>query len=361
MAPVRICDVGGWTDTWFGSPGQVCSLAAGPGVTVTVTTAPAQEGRPPIRVVAPDIDLDHQFGPSRERGWAEPTPSSEPLLEHAVAEVLSTVDPEARQPLEISVSSAVPAGSALGTSASVVVALVAAVRGLWSVDVSGRGEMASTAHRVETERAQREAGVQDHWAASYGGALHLAIDTYPDVRRLPLDPPPGFLDELGERVVTVAFGPHDSSEVHQEVIRAFLTCDGVEHDRVRRASRDLAALAREAASHLAAGDVGGWADVLTRSTEAQARMHPNLVGRDHHRAIQVAEATGAIGWKVNGAGGAGGSLSIVAPPSDRPALERALHDADPTWQILDLRPTSSGVTVERFPIGRDQPCQHSSG
>lgn len=347
MAPVRICDVGGWTDTWFGSPGQVCSLAAGPGVTVTVAPAPAQQGRPPIRVVAPDIDLDHRFGPSPDRGWADPTPSSEPLLEHAVAEVLSTVDPEAWQPLEITVSSAVPAGSALGTSASVVVALMAAVRGLWSDDDCDPDELAAAAHGVETSGARREAGVQDHWAAACGGLLHLAIDTYPDVRRLPTEPSAGLLDELGERVVTVAFGPHDSSEVHQEVIRAFLTCDGVEHDRVRRASRDLAALAREAASRLTAGDVGGWADVLTRSTEAQARMHPDLVGRDHQRAIHVAEAAGAIGWKVNGAGGAGGSLSIVAPPSDRSALERALHDADPTWQILDLRPTSSGVTVER--------------
>jgi len=352
---VRICDVGGWTDTWFGSPGQVCSLAAGPGVTVTVAPAPAQQGRPPIRVVAPDIDLDHRFGPSPERGWAEPAPSAEPLLEHAVAEVVSSLDPRGRQPLEITVSSAVPAGSSLGTSASVVVALMAAVRGLWSDDDCDPDELAAAAHGVETSRARREAGVQDQWAAACGGLLHLAIDTYPDVRRLPVEPSPGLLDELGERVVTVAFGRHDSSAVHQEVIRAFLTCDGVEHDRVRRASRDLAALAGEAAARLESGDVEGWADVLTRSTDAQARMHPDLVGPDHRRAIQVAEASGAAGWKVNGAGGAGGSLSIVAPPSGRSALEEALGDADPAWQVLDLRPVLSGVVVDRSPTGAPHP------
>ncbi|MCU1352304.1 MAG: hypothetical protein JWM05_1513, partial [Acidimicrobiales bacterium] len=39
-APVRVADVGGWTDTWFGSPGRVCNLAAGPGVTVEVRVGP---------------------------------------------------------------------------------------------------------------------------------------------------------------------------------------------------------------------------------------------------------------------------------------------------------------------------------
>ena len=27
-APVRICDNGGWTDTWFGGPGRVLNMAA---------------------------------------------------------------------------------------------------------------------------------------------------------------------------------------------------------------------------------------------------------------------------------------------------------------------------------------------
>jgi len=30
-APVRICDLGGWTDTWFAEHGAVCSIAVTPG------------------------------------------------------------------------------------------------------------------------------------------------------------------------------------------------------------------------------------------------------------------------------------------------------------------------------------------
>ena len=35
-APVRVCDLGGWTDTWFGGPGRVLNVAVTPGVTVSV-------------------------------------------------------------------------------------------------------------------------------------------------------------------------------------------------------------------------------------------------------------------------------------------------------------------------------------
>ena len=46
--PVRICDNGGWTDTWFGGPGRVLNIAVVPGVEVAVTIYSAL-GVPPPR------------------------------------------------------------------------------------------------------------------------------------------------------------------------------------------------------------------------------------------------------------------------------------------------------------------------
>ena len=51
-APVRVADVGGWTDTWFGSPGQVCSVAVGPAVSGGVVSAGVlsqPKARAPVR------------------------------------------------------------------------------------------------------------------------------------------------------------------------------------------------------------------------------------------------------------------------------------------------------------------------
>jgi D-glycero-alpha-D-manno-heptose-7-phosphate kinase len=47
------------------------------------------------------------------------------------------------------------------------------------------------------------------------------------------------------------------------------------------------------------------------NTEAQANLNAALVSADAHRVIEIAQAHGALGWKVNGAGGEGGSISLL--------------------------------------------------
>lgn len=349
-APVRVADVGGWTDTWFGSPGRVCSLAVGPGVEVTAEVVPRAAGAAaPVRLVAPDLGLDVGCKPHPVHGWSRPTPTAHPLLAHAVAEVLEGVAVPPEVGIALTITSAVPPGASLGTSAAVVVALLAALDALVGVDdgrgcVGGTGadagDLARRAHHVETARAGREAGVQDQWAAALGGCLDLAVAPYPDVRARSVALAAPVEEALARRLVTVVFGAHDSSAVHHEVITAITGCGGVDHDRARTALRRLAALAGRAAACLEAGDLDGWAAVLREATEAQEQLHPALVGSAHRTGIAVGAEAGAIGWKVNGAGGDGGSLTLLAGPSPDAGeqLAHALRAADPTWVVVPLAP-----------------------
>lgn len=349
-APVRVADVGGWTDTWFGSPGQVCHLAVGPGVEVEAR----RSAEPGVRLHAPAVEADaYEVRPSPSGGWAVPLPGRHPLLEHAIGAIVEGVGPledgSSMPGVELAVRSEVPPGASLGTSASVVVALLGALDALLAGGHRSAAELAVLAHQVETERAGRQSGVQDQWAAAMGGAALLAVGPYPDVRRRELDVPATALAELGDRLATVVFGPHDSSTVHTQVIDALVTCGGVEHHHAREALRLLSTLAGEAAAALEAGDVDGWAQVLARSVDAQGALHPSLVGPRHRAAIEVARALGCTGWKVNGAGGDGGSLTVVLPPagSERDPFARlatALAEVDPTWTVLHLRP-SPGLQV----------------
>jgi D-glycero-alpha-D-manno-heptose-7-phosphate kinase len=350
-APVRVADVGGWTDTWFGSPGQVCHLAVGPGVAVDAALVPRAGGggRAPVRAHLPDVDAEPlAVGPGGAGGWATPTPGRHPLVEHAVAAVLEGVELPEDLAVDVVVRSAVPPGASLGTSASVVVAVLGALDALVAGGARSPEDLAALAHRVETERAGRQAGVQDQWAAAFGGAELLAIGPYPEVRRRALDVPAPALAELGERLVTVVFGPHDSSAVHHAVIDALLSCGGVEHDGARQALRRLSALAVEAAGALEAGEVDRWGRLLVDATDAQAALHPSLVGPRHQAAIDVAHRQGATGWKVNGAGGEGGSLTVVlgdGPTSgSRQDLVDALERLDRSWRVVDLGP-AAGLRV----------------
>ena len=328
-APVRVADVGGWTDTWFGAPGRVCNLAVGPGVTVEVLVG----GRPGVRLALPDLGDDYD---------ATMLPGKHPLIEQAIASLLETVDDPPG--LQVSVHSAVPPGASLGTSAAVVVAVLAGTEVALGRSLAPGEELAARAHAVETERAGRESGVQDQWAAACGGASLLAVGPYPDVRRTPIELPSATRGALADRLATVVLGSHDSSAVHREVIDLIVACGGGEHDHARRCFRRLAGSAGDAAEALGAGDLDAWGALLTDATDTQADLHAGLVGVAHRRAIEIARAHGALGWKVNGAGGEGGSLTVLAPDGDAAAaLRDALAAADAAWVVPDLRPADEGV------------------
>lgn len=342
--PVRVADVGGWTDTWFGSPGRVCHLAVGPGVRVWATFVDRAEllgghGGLPVLIDAPDVAAAYRCGPDADGGWVSPEPSRHPLLEHAVGSVMERVELPAELGIELEIRSAVPQGASLGTSAAVVVAVLGALDLLCRGEVRSPAELAVAAHQVETGRAGREAGVQDHWAAAMGGAGLLSIGPYPEARHQAVALSEATTGALAERLVTVVFGPHDSSAVHAEVIDAVVGCGGAHHDRVRAAFRRLAGLADDAAAALRSGDIDGWAAVLTEATEAQRSLHPALIGPAHQAAVDTARSAGAAGWKVNGAGGDRGSMTMVAADADRAATLAAALDRRPDgWQILDLAP-----------------------
>ena len=342
-APVRVADVGGWTDTWFGSPGQVCSLAVGPGVEVSAALVARGPGDDlPVRLVSSALGLDGRTGPSDD-GWAFPLPGEHPLLEHAIGTVLESVALPPEVGLDITITTAVPAGASLGTSAAVVVAILGALDALVADGERSPEELARLAHWVETVAAGRESGVQDQWSAVMGGCGLLAVGPYPDARHEEVELSSSTMGALGRRLVTVVFEPHDSSAVHHEVIHLLTACGGAEHDRARQAMRRLASLAAEAASALEHGDIDRWAGILSESTHVQASLHPSLVGPSHHAAIEVARSLGATGWKVNGAGGAGGSLTVVAAERAGAAadLAVALSATDPAWRLVDLTPAPS--------------------
>jgi D-glycero-alpha-D-manno-heptose-7-phosphate kinase len=150
--------------------------------------------------------------------------------------------------------------------------------------------------------------VQDQLAAARGGANLIEIVDYPEATTQPLELAEALMFDLDRRLVHVAYGsPHDSSAVHEEVI-ASLAEEGPTSPRLER----LRGLAREAARALTAGDLAAYGATLTAATEAQAALHPALISDPAHELINVARATRATGWKVNGAGGGGGSISILA-------------------------------------------------
>jgi galactokinase len=76
---------------------------------------------------------------------------------------------------------------------------------------------------------------------------------------------------------------------------------------------------------LLAGDLAALGTAMLDSTDAQERLHPELVSDTARAVFSVARRHGALGWKVNGAGGEGGSVTVLCGDGDRHRLVEEIH------------------------------------
>ncbi len=322
LAPVRICDNGGWTDTWFGGPGRVLNIAVTPGVQVAIRES---AGPDPVVIDASTFGDRYPIVPRVSRD------ARHPLLEAAI----DALPPPGGTPVEISVRSAVPAGCGTGTSAAVAVALLGGLAVARSERLSRR-EVAQAAHRLEVDVLGVQSGIQDQLSAAFGGINYLEIEPYPEATILPLPP----WDELDSLLTLVFLGrPHHSSGVHRVIIDDV----GPRGSGVYARLRAAAVAARDAVN---IHDLNAFGQTMIANTDAQRSLHPELVGVDASRVIEMAATQGAIGWKVNGAGGDGGSVTILSATGEaKDALEHGVAVLDTRYRVLPIRVSRTGLQV----------------
>ena len=322
--PVRICDNGGWTDTWFGGPGRVLNIAVRPGVDVSIGPA---ETRDSVLV-----DLDDAEGPYPVMHGA-PRGARHSLVEAAI----DMLPPPDGMGLEVSIRCAVALGSAAGTSAATAVALLAGLSVVRAEQRSPR-DVAYLAHRLEVDVLGVESGIQDQLSAVFGGINFLEIDPYPIATVESL----GTWEALEERLSLVYLGrAHDSSGVHRQVIEHLA---GHESSTVLAQLRNAAVAARHA---VLGRDLHAFGQAMITNTDAQKALHPALVGRDAARVIESAARRGALGWKVNGAGGDGGSVTILNDSrAAKESFDQLVPNLDAQYRVLPITIASVGLDVK---------------
>jgi D-glycero-alpha-D-manno-heptose-7-phosphate kinase len=312
VAPIRVCDLGGWTDTWFARRGRVLNIGVYPYVECQMVVRPSNDTQGLLTIHAENFGDRYTIDPANvEYG-------KHPLLEAAVG----AMDIPRNLDIEVSLYSEAPAGCSTGTSAAVSVALIGALDTL----TPGRltpGEVAAKAHHVEYDCLKLQCGIQDQIAAAYGGICYIEMTDYPHATVSPVHLPNAVWWELESRLCLVYLGnTHSSSAVHERVIRE-LEGAGEDNPRLERL-RQTPVSGKDA---LFDGDFRRLGEVMMENTEAQADLNPMLVSETAWAAIEAARKHGALGWKVNGAGGEGGSLTILAgtSPSERRRMLREIE------------------------------------
>jgi D-glycero-alpha-D-manno-heptose-7-phosphate kinase len=296
IAPTRVCDLGGWTDTWFAGHGAVFNIAVYPYVEVQIRPVPRRKTGPRVEIAVENFDESYQIDPEHIAYHKHP------LIEAAIDLMKVPTDCGYR----INIFSEAPPGASMGTSAAVSVALVGALAALSERHLTPH-EIARLAHSIETEKLGMQCGIQDQLASAYGGISYMTMPAFPHATVSSLQVPNSTWWELEHRLALVYIGsPHSSSEVHKKVI-ADLGSDASGDSRMIRL-RELAAAGKEA---LYAGDFAALGRCMNQNTDVQRQLHPALICKAFEDIIAIAQDFHALGCKVNGAGGDGGSITLL--------------------------------------------------
>lgn len=329
-APVRFCDLGGWTDTRIVPRGAVLNFTAR---MYTYATLAVSTGNGGITLESLDTDEKAQYLDIRRTEYNGVLDLLKAAVVRSGIEVRNSGIYSIRREVSLRVRSDAPPASGLGSSAALGVSAIGAL-----MRFSGRHllphEVAREAQRIEVDDLKLECGVQDQLASAYGGVNFMEVE-YPNARIFPLRLSAELLCELEDRFVLVYTGKsHFSSGMHEKVIS--------EAEQHRDDFDALAAAAVAAKEALLTGDLAGFGAAMNANWEAQKALHPDITTPEIEALHHATSRLGILGFKANGAGG-GGTVSILSRRGNSHLIARAARELGMT--VLPSLIDTTGLQV----------------
>jgi D-glycero-alpha-D-manno-heptose-7-phosphate kinase len=237
-----------------------------------------------------------------------------------VKAVLRELAPE--RGLDLTLATDAPPGSGLGSSSALVVAMLAAV-GVAGGARWSPAELAQRAYQVERIDLKIEGGMQDQYAAAFGGLNFIEFHGEEEVTVRPLQVPAETVQEL-ERSLLLAWSGR--SRTDDGILRRQV--DGVLGGSARslESLEAMKALATGMRDALLRGDLADFADGLHEGWRQKRRLASGIATPRLDELYAVGRRAGAAGGKVLGAGG-GGYLLFATPPGARARVADALEAA----------------------------------
>ena len=306
-APTRIDFGGGWTDV---PPydaehgGFVCNVAIDRYATATLRAAETY------------------------RGGGTPAPAPDPLITAAVKRAGSPR-------VHATVASEFPVGAGLGGSSAALAAVVTALDA-WNGVTRDAATVAELGRTIEVDDLGVTGGRQDHYAATFGGALALEFTNRVHARRLAVSA--ATCEALERRSVLVYTG---ESRISGDTVRGVIDAYRAGDRRVLDALDAMQRLARRMADVLEAGALDELGALVAEHWTHQRSLHPAIPTARIDEIIARGAAAGATGAKATGASG-GGCVYLLASDDTIGAVRRAVA---PLGDLLDFHVAPLGARV----------------
>jgi D-glycero-alpha-D-manno-heptose-7-phosphate kinase len=203
-----------------------------------------------------------------------------------------------------------PAGSGLGTSSTLVVAIIGAFVEMLKLPL-GDYDIAHLAYKIEREDLKLAGGKQDQYAAMFGGVNFMEFYEGDKVIVNPLRIKSQYLHELENNLV-LYFTANSRENVNNK------------DEKSIEAMHQLKEQARMMKEALLKGRLNEFGEILDFGFQQKRRMAHNISNSRIEEIYEAAKKAGATGGKISGAGG-GGFMIFYCPGNTHHAVIDVLN------------------------------------
>ena len=212
-----------------------------------------------------------------------------------------------------------PAGSGLGTSSTLVVAILGAFVEMLKLPF-GDYDIAHYAFDIERNDLKLAGGRQDQYAATFGGVNFMEFYGDDKVIVNPLRIRPQYMHELENNLVLYFTA---SSRESATIINEQVKNVNEKNEKSIEAMHQLKEQARMMKEALLKGKLNEFGEILDFGFKQKRKMAANISNSIIEEIYTAAKKAGAAGGKISGAGG-GGFMIFYCPGNTRHAVTEAL-------------------------------------
>ncbi|MCK5856022.1 MAG: dehydrogenase [Bacteroidales bacterium] len=220
---------------------------------------------------------------------------------------------------ELSTRVDAPPGSGLGTSSTLVVAILGAFAE-WLKLPLGEYDMARLAYEVERVDLNMAGGKQDQYAATFGGVNYMEFEKDDKVIVNPLRIRPDYLNELAFNLVLYYT---ETSRLSSKIIEAQSKNVNDKNEKSIEAMHKLKEQAKRMKETLLQGNIDKIGKILDFGWQHKKQMAAGITNQLIDDIYSAAISAGASGGKISGAGG-GGFMIFYCPNNSRNNVIKAL-------------------------------------
>ena len=213
----------------------------------------------------------------------------------------------------ITVYSDLPAGSGMGGSSSLCVALIGAFNELYNFKLN-KHEIASKACDIERVELKQKGGYQDQFAAAYGGFNFIEFSN--GIKVSPIKTSEEMINELQYRLILCYVGgSHFSSDIQDEVLKGY----EIEKRSFMEAMQDLKDVAYSMRKIIESKDINQlnkFGEFLHKGWLAKKSLSSKISSKNIENFYLTSRKYGVLGGKLLGAGG-GGHLLLFSNPEKK--------------------------------------------